>query len=97
MKAAVYRHAWVQRHGSAKTLGEMVRQEGMAGNFAGVRPEPLPEEAASIVTTHLETSHYPTIIACLYGDDAAEACGYEPLGLPAHAGLRYSPVIFQTR
>ena len=88
--AAIYRHDFISRQGPAKTLGQMLTQEGMAAGFAGLSMEPLPAAVANVIKAHLETTHYPTIIACLYGDEAAEACGYEPLGLPANAGLRYA-------
>ena len=87
--AAVYRNAWIGKHGPAKTLEEMVLQEGMAGRFAGLRMDVLPIELETLIGGHLKTTHYPTIVACLYGDDAAESCGYDPLGLPVQAGLRY--------
>jgi hypothetical protein len=31
---AIHRHVWIENHGPAKTLGDMVRQEGMAGHFS---------------------------------------------------------------
>jgi hypothetical protein len=87
--AAIYRHAWIRRHGHAKTLGAMLQQEGMAGCFAGLRMDALSAELEAVIRDHLETTHYPAIIACLYGDAAARACGYDPLGLPPDAGLSY--------
>ena len=87
--AAVYRYAWIRKHGPARTLEDMVVQEGMAGRFAGLRMDGLPVELETLIGGHLKTTHYPTIVACLYGDDAAQSCGYDPLGLPPQAGLRY--------
>jgi hypothetical protein len=89
IQAAIFRYAWIVRHGNAQTLGQMIRQETEAARFAGMRAEALKPEQVIIVQRHLETEHYPAIIACLYGDEAAEACGYDPLGLPPGAGLRY--------
>ena len=89
VRAALFRHEWIGRNGLAKTLGQMVLQEAEAAHFASVPMETLNAEQQAVVASHLATEHYPTIIACLYGDEAAEACGYNPLGLPPGAGLRY--------
>jgi hypothetical protein len=35
----------------------------------------------------LDKGDMPTLVAALYGDDAARACGYPPLGLSANAGF----------
>lgn len=90
VRAAIYRHAWIAKHGLPTTLQERMQQEGMAAHFAGVPLEPLPRQDEAVIDANLASTHYPTIIACLYGDDAAITCGYDPLGLPAHAGLRYA-------
>jgi hypothetical protein len=36
----------------------------------------------------LESTHQPTVIACLYGDEAAKELGYPPLGLSKNAGFQ---------
>ena len=87
--AAVFRHAYIAHHGQARTLEQRIRQESLAASFAGRTEPPLPAAEQAILLHHLYTEHYPTIIACLYGDDAALACGYDALGLPPHAGLRF--------
>ena len=89
VKAAIFRFDWIARNGAAAGLGQMLRQETAAARFAGVSMDALPQEQAAIVMSHLETKHYPGIIACLYGDEAAVECGYDPLGLPPDAGLRF--------
>ena len=87
--AAIFRHAWIARNGPARTLDEKLRQEAGCAQFAGVEWKPLPAAEAALIASHLQTQHYPTIIGCLYGDEAAQECGYDPLGLPPEAGLRY--------
>ncbi len=89
---AIYRTLWAQRRGAADTLRERMTQEGLASRFAGatVHADDLTPQAASAIIQHLDTNHYGTIIACLYGDDAAEQCGFQPLALPVNAGLRFA-------
>ncbi len=68
----------------------MMNQEGWAAAFARVRPPTLdPEELAytrEVIRPHLDSSHFPTAFACLYGDEAAHRAGYPSLGLSLRAG-----------
>jgi hypothetical protein len=89
--ATLYRTAYLLRHGRPRTLGEMMAQEGRAAVFAGVH---LPDGTAgdlaamrAIINAYRDTTAYPTVFACLYGDEAARSVGYAPLGLPAWAGF----------
>ncbi len=89
--AAVYRACYVLRHGEPRTLGEMLRQEGLAAAFAEEEPPALaPAELAAIravIDPRRDETAYPVIIAALYGDAAAGSVGYPPLGLPENAGF----------
>jgi hypothetical protein len=42
---------------------------------------------AQVIKPHLDTTDYPTLFACLYGDGAANSVGYPPLGLSERAGF----------
>lgn len=89
---AIYRACHRRRFGSPATLRRMIEQEGRAARFAGATPAPpvdLDQAAiAAGLSPHLDSAHLPTLIACLYGDDAARAVGYPALALPAWAGIR---------
>jgi hypothetical protein len=45
------------------------------------------EGRLEVIQPHLDLEHYPTQFACLFGDEAAKAVGYPPLGLSARAGF----------
>ncbi len=88
--AAVYRSAYALRHGQPATLRAMMRQEGGAMRFAGAAQFLSAAEidyAGGVIAPHRETTSFPLIFACLYGDEAAASLGYQPLGLPTRAGF----------
>lgn len=41
----------------------------------------------AVITPHLDTKDQPTLIAWLFGDEAAHTLGYTPLGLSERAGF----------
>jgi hypothetical protein len=89
--AAIYRVAYQQQHGLPTSLESMLDQEGLAGIFAEARiglPADVLDRAAAIIHS-LESTNapYPRTFACMYGDEAAQQLGYEPLGLPARSGF----------
>lgn len=88
MLAARYAH--VLEHGAPVTLGAMLRQEGFAAAFAGksvtLEPDDL-DYTRAVLEPLLHSTHQPTIIAALYGDDAARELGYPALGLSRSAGF----------
>ena len=90
VRAAIYRSAYVRRHQSAKTLAQRMHQEGLAMHYAGIAPPTLTADdlaySREVLTQYAEASDYPTIIACLYGDEAAREVGYPPLGFSPRAG-----------
>jgi hypothetical protein len=88
--AAVYRAAYKLRHGTPRTLAQMMAQEGQAAAFAEVAPPTLPpaelDTIRAVIEPRRDTTRFPVAFACLYGDEAAIAVGYPPLGLPPRAG-----------
>jgi hypothetical protein len=87
----IYRVAYIGQHGRARTLGELLRQEGRVMALAGCTGPSLDAEdlayTRAVIAPHLEARDTPTMIACLFGDSAARALGYTPQGLSARAGL----------
>jgi hypothetical protein len=89
-KMAVGRFVWQAQHGTAKTLREMLAQEGYAQAFAGAKALMPREDLAytqAVLEPLLENTDKPTQLAVLYGDDAAKRVGYPALGLSDDAGL----------
>ena len=88
--ATIYRILYLKRHGLPLTLRQMMRQEGLALAFAEATEPALDADdldyTRQVIQPYLDSEHFPTIMACLYGDDAAKSVGYEPLGLSAKAG-----------
>jgi hypothetical protein len=88
---SVFRAAFVVQHGDPKSLREMIQQEGLVAAFASRSLEFDREDleySRAVIEPHLESTHQPTVIACLYGDDAAKELGYPPLGLSKNTGFQ---------
>lgn len=89
-KMAIGRFVWQVQHGTPLTLHEMLAQEGYAQAFAGEKVGMPREDLAytqAVLEPFLEHTDKPTLLAALYGDDAAKHVGYPALGLSDHAGL----------
>jgi hypothetical protein len=89
-KMATARFVWQAQHGTAVTLREMLAQEGFAQAFAGAKALMPREDLAytqAVLEPLLENTDKPTLLAALYGDDAAKRVGYPALGLSDDAGL----------
>jgi hypothetical protein len=91
MATAVFRAAYVLRHGQARTLRELLAQEGYALAAAGcsgptLEPDDL-DYTREVLAPLLDAADQPTLVACLFGDGAARALGYRPHGLSERAGL----------
>jgi len=88
---AVYRAAHIQQHGFAATLREIMAQEGYAMAMAGCSKPSLDEVeleyTREVIAPNLDTKDYPIVITSLFGDVAAAALGYPPLGLSERAGF----------
>ena len=89
--ATIYRAAHIERHGFAQTLRDMLAQEGFAMAQAGCTEPVLDADdlayTREVIRPYLDTKDYSTIIACLFGDEAARSLGYAPLGLSERAGF----------
>ena len=87
----VFRGAHIQQHGFARTLREMLTQEGYAMAMAACSPPPMEEEELAytrdVIAPYLEATDRPTLMGCLYGDEVAVSLGYSPLGLSSRAGI----------
>lgn len=88
--AAIYRVAHTLEMGPARSLEEMMTQEGLALSFAHAGAPTLKADdldySRTIIEPLLQTTDFPTIFAVLYGDEAASSAGYTPLGLSERAG-----------
>ena len=88
---SIYRAEYLQTHAAPKSLREMLDQEGYAMAHAGCTTPRLDEDdlayTRSVIAPHLDATDRATVIACLFGDVAANALGYPPQGLSDRAGL----------
>ncbi|CAN5565376.1 hypothetical protein BH10CHL1_BH10CHL1_07360 [soil metagenome] len=91
VRTCIYRLAYIQQHGYARTLNEMLSQEGYAMAMAGAITPTLDDDdlayTRQVLTSYLDQTGEPTLIAALFGDEAARALGYTPLGLSPRAGF----------
>ncbi len=86
----VYRTVYAAMQGLPGTLRQMMAQEGEAAAFAGIEPLTDDEEIAynrEILKPLLDSTEFPVRFAGMYGDVAARALGYPPLGLSDRAGF----------
>lgn len=89
-QASIYRAAHRRHVGVAKTLREMMYQEGRAMAFAGFVPELDSDDIAysrQVIKPHQMSTDYHICFTALYGDEIARAVGYQPLGLSTRAGF----------
>jgi hypothetical protein len=91
--SAIYRDLFLELHGEAKTLRQMMALEGRSRAFAGATTPALDAEELAytreVIRSYLDAAafeEFPTIFTCLYGDQAARRVGYSPLGLSPRAG-----------
>lgn len=88
---SIYRFSYIQQHGYAHTLGDLIAQEGYAMSMAGaITPTLDPDDLAytrDMLTAYQQNTDQPTLIAALFGDTAAHELGYPRLGLSPRAGL----------
>lgn len=87
----IYRAEYLQTHPAPKTLRGMLAQEGYATARAGCTTPSLDAEdlayTRTVIEPHLDAHDRATVMACLFGDTAANALGYPPQGLTERAGL----------
>jgi hypothetical protein len=88
---AAYRTAYVLRHGPARMLRDLLRQEGEVMAAAGCAGPVLDEEELAytreVLAPHLDATDMRTAIECLFGDAAGRTLGFTPRGLSPWAGL----------
>jgi hypothetical protein len=85
------RVAYMQRHGPATTLREMLIQEGEVMTFAGCTEPALDEEdiayTREVLVPYLEETDWRACMECLFGDEPGKTLGFTPRGLSPWAGL----------
>jgi hypothetical protein len=88
---AVYRMAYWQKQGVARTLREMLTQEGTVMALARCAGPVLDEEdidyTREVIRPYLDADDMRTAIECLFGDAAGRTLGFTPRGLSPWAGL----------
>jgi hypothetical protein len=88
---AAHRVAYQQRHGPARTLREMLAQEGQVMARAGCCGPTLEAEdieyTREVLIPYLDADDKRTCMECLFGDAAARTLGFTPRGLSPWAGL----------
>jgi hypothetical protein len=91
MLAAVYRAAYVHRHGVARNLRDMLAQEGEIMMMAGCSGPVLDADdiayTREVLTPYLDANDKRTVIECMFGDVAGKTLGFTPRGLSHWAGL----------
>ncbi|MBC5803499.1 MAG: hypothetical protein GIX03_11005 [Candidatus Eremiobacteraeota bacterium] len=88
--AAVQRTVSQRERGLPTTLGAMLAQEREALSFAGIAARYDRRERERIGGTIAPVIHrgdFAAVIPAFYGDEAAVACGYAPLGIPPFGGF----------
>lgn len=86
----LYAHFYKVVHGAPVDLQEAMRHIGMAAKFAGIHPTLDDEEltySQTILKVYATQSDFPTVTACLLGDEAAASVGFPPVGLSQNAGM----------
>jgi hypothetical protein len=88
---AVYRTAYVRRHGPPTTLREILAQEGQVMVRAGCAEPALDAEdieyTREVLAPYLDAADKRTIMECLFGDGPGATLGFTPRGLSPWAGL----------
>jgi hypothetical protein len=88
---AAHRVAYMHQHGPARTLRQMLAQEGQVMAVAGCSEPTLDAEdiayTREVLTPYLDADDMRTCIECLFGDAAARTLGFTPRGLSPWAGL----------
>lgn len=88
---AVHRTAHLSRHGPARTLRDMLAQEGHVMARAGCTEPVLDVEdieyTREVLVPFLKADDMRTAIECLFGDEAGRTLGFTPRGLSHWAGL----------
>ena len=88
---SAHRFAYTHRHGFARTLHEMLAQEGQVMAAAGCSGPTLDAEdieyTREVLVPYLDADDMRTCIECMFGDAPARTLGFTPCGLSPWAGL----------
>ena len=88
---AAHRMAYMHQHGPARTLRQMLAQEGQVMALAGCSGPILDAEdiayTREVLIPYLDADDMRTCIECLFGDAAARTLGFTPRGLSPWAGV----------
>jgi hypothetical protein len=89
---ALYRTVYLQRHGGARTLRDMIAQEGWVTAMAGCTRPVLDEDdlayTREVLAPHLDaTADLRMVVEYLFGDAAGRTLNFTPRGLSPWAGL----------
>jgi hypothetical protein len=88
---AAHRVAYMHQHGPARTLREMLAQEGQVMALAGCCGPTLEAEdlayTREVLSAFRDADDMRTCVECLFGDAAARTLGFTPRGLSPWAGL----------
>ncbi len=88
---AIYRTAYVCAHGPARSLRDMLVQEGAVMTMAGCSGPVLDEEdiayTRAVIDPFLDANDMRTVVECMFGDAAGQTLGFTPRGLSPWAGI----------
>lgn len=94
IRQVVHRHHFVQTHGVAATLQQMLDQEGTVLAAAGCGTPTLDADdlayTGEVLQAFLHVSDARTCMECLFGDEPCRALGFTPRGLSPWAGLAWA-------
>lgn len=94
--AQLVRVVWIKHHGPPATVADAVGCEGLAaalGQLDTKQRGPDDRAVADALDILGEDTALGTMVAVVYGDDAARTLGFTPIGLTEKAGLRYSAAL----
>jgi hypothetical protein len=91
VRTAVFRAAYMHRHGAPTNLRDLLKQEGEVMAAAGcigptLDPDDL-EYTREVLVPFLDATDKRTIVECLFGDGPGATLGFTPKGLSPWAGL----------
>lgn len=92
--ADVVRTVWAARYGIPATVKDAVAQEGLALALAGMGGH-FDDAAAAIFDVLAEDTTLSAMVGFLYGDEAAKAMGFTPVGLGARVGERHAVALVE--
>lgn len=92
--ADIVRALWAARYGIPATVRDAVAQEGLALALAGMGGR-FDVAAAAIFDVLADDTTLSSMVAFLYGDEAATAMGFTPVGLGSRVGERHAVALVE--